>query len=110
MFIYQVIPGPYFSVFSPNTGKYGPEITPYLDTFHAVILFSIFIRDSFSIFSKTKFASYADDSTLYLIERNIIDTTDKLELASNELVHWFSKNKMKSNSDMLHLLTSLTLS
>ena len=21
---------------SPNTGKYGPEITPYLDTFHAV--------------------------------------------------------------------------
>ena len=22
--------------FSPNTGKYGPEITPYLDTFHAV--------------------------------------------------------------------------
>ena len=27
---------PYFSVFSPNTGKYGPEITPYLDNFHAV--------------------------------------------------------------------------
>ena len=24
------------SVFSPNTGKYGPEITPYLDTFHTV--------------------------------------------------------------------------
>ena len=32
------------SVFSPNTGKYGPEIAPYLDTFHVVevilILFS----------------------------------------------------------------------
>ena len=32
--------GPYFPEFglefSPNTGKYGPEITPYLDTFHAV--------------------------------------------------------------------------
>ena len=27
----------YLSVFRPNTGKYGPEITPYLDTFHAVI-------------------------------------------------------------------------
>ena len=26
----------HLSVFSPNTGKYGPEITPYLDTFHAV--------------------------------------------------------------------------
>ena len=29
--------GPHFPVFSPNTGKYGPEKTPYLDTFHAVI-------------------------------------------------------------------------
>ena len=26
----------YLSVFSPNAGKYGPEITPYLGTFHAV--------------------------------------------------------------------------
>ena len=26
----------YLSVFSPNAGKYGPEITPYLDTFHVV--------------------------------------------------------------------------
>ena len=33
---YRVISGPYFPVFSPNVGKYGPEITPYLDTFHAV--------------------------------------------------------------------------
>ena len=31
-----VFPGPYFPVFSRNTGKYGPEKTPYLDTFHAV--------------------------------------------------------------------------
>ena len=29
---------PYISVFSSNAGKYGPEKTPYLDTFHAVIL------------------------------------------------------------------------
>ena len=26
----------YLSVFSPNTGKYGPEKNLYLDTFHAV--------------------------------------------------------------------------
>ena len=25
-------------VFSPNTGKYGPEITPYLDTFQTVLV------------------------------------------------------------------------
>ena len=29
---------PYLSVLSPNAGKYAPEKTPYLDTFHAVIL------------------------------------------------------------------------
>ena len=28
--------GLYFPVSSPNTGKYGPGKTPYLDTFHAV--------------------------------------------------------------------------
>ena len=33
-----VISGPYFPVFGPNTGKYEPEITLYLDTFHAVFL------------------------------------------------------------------------
>ena len=26
----------HLSVFSPNAGKYGPEMTPYLDTCHAV--------------------------------------------------------------------------
>ena len=31
-------PVPYFPVFSPNTGKYGPEKPPYLDNFYAVII------------------------------------------------------------------------
>ena len=33
---YGGISGLYFPIFSPNTGKCGPEITPYLDTFHVV--------------------------------------------------------------------------
>ena len=33
---YGVISRPHFLIFSPDTGKYGQEITPYLDTFHAV--------------------------------------------------------------------------
>ena len=33
---YGVFSGPSFPVFSPKAGKYGPEKTPYLDTFHAV--------------------------------------------------------------------------
>ena len=33
---YGVISGTCFPVSGLNTGKYGPEITPYLDTFDAV--------------------------------------------------------------------------
>ena len=32
---YGFIFGPYFPVFGLKTGKCGPKITPYLDTFHA---------------------------------------------------------------------------
>ena len=28
----------FWSIFSPNTGKYGPKITPHLDTFYAVFI------------------------------------------------------------------------
>ena len=31
----------YLSVFSPNAGKYGPEKTPYLDTFHVVYVVKV---------------------------------------------------------------------
>ena len=34
---YGVFSDPYFPVFGLNTGKYGPEKTTNLDTFHAVI-------------------------------------------------------------------------
>ena len=33
---YGVISSPYFPVLGLITGKYGPEIIPYLDTFHGV--------------------------------------------------------------------------
>ena len=33
---YGVFSGPYFPVFSPNTGKHVPEKIPYLGTFRAV--------------------------------------------------------------------------
>ena len=33
---YGFISGPYFPVFGLDTGKYGPEVTPYLDNFQAV--------------------------------------------------------------------------
>ena len=33
---YGTISDPYFPLLGLNTGKYGPEITPYLNTFQAV--------------------------------------------------------------------------
>ena len=35
--------GPYFPEFGSNTGKYGPEKTPHLDTFHAVNIHQMII-------------------------------------------------------------------
>ena len=34
---YGAFSGPYFPAIALNTGKYGPEKTPELDTFHAVV-------------------------------------------------------------------------
>ena len=51
---YGVLSGPYFPVFGLNTGKYGPEKTSYLDTFHAVSVNTTYIekfQNSFSLSS-----------------------------------------------------------
>ena len=37
---YGVMSGSYFPVFWLNAGKYGPKITRYVDTFHAVTSYS----------------------------------------------------------------------
>ena len=49
---YGVFSGPRFSVFGLNTEKYGPEKTPYLDSFHSVLFtkqLHIFITSFFPI-------------------------------------------------------------
>ena len=48
----RVFSGPYLPVFGLNTGKYGPDKAPYLDTFHTVILFisaGPFFQEDFSL-------------------------------------------------------------
>ena len=63
---YGVASGQYFPVleleifvFSPNTGKYGTEITPYLNTFHEVSCFTVFsILLVFLLFFFILFSSY----------------------------------------------------
>ena len=41
---YEVFSGPYFPVFSLNTGKYGQEKSPYLHSFRAVLLFNFCLK------------------------------------------------------------------
>ena len=45
----------YLSVFSPNRGKYGPERTPYFDTFHTV-----------ETFNKLQFFIFGPNQCIYL--------------------------------------------
>ena len=62
---------PYFSIFSPNVGKYGPEKTPY------------FYLDNF-----TQCAHYADDSEKYV-------TVWAKHLCASERSYWvLSRNYM----------------
>ena len=53
---YGVISGQYFPVFELNTGKYGPEITPYLDIFHEVFFpwFFYFVQLTFCGIAREK--------------------------------------------------------
>ena len=52
------------------------------------------------------FASYADDSTLYVSSDSIVDLIRILENDSIKLFKWFSDNMMKANKDKCHLIVS----
>ena len=52
------------------------------------------------------FASYADDSTLYVSSDSIVDLIRILENDSIKLFKWFSVNMMKANKDKCHLIVS----
>ena len=47
---YGVISRPYVPVLGLNTGKYGREITPYLDTFHGLFHVDAFVKDHLTHF------------------------------------------------------------
>ena len=80
---------PYFysaiSVFSPNTGKYGPENTPYLDIFHTV---------SINVFAFRQFYYTYENCTHHeLLKRKklcISILISLLKIMRNILKHYFS--------------------
>ena len=51
-------------------------------------------------------ASYADDSTPYVVGNNIKDVIIKLQNASLALFQWLYDNQMKANPDKSHFICS----
>ena len=80
MFKYGVLSGLYFPVFGLNTGKYGPEKTPYLDTFHVVSDSKIELQRKNVVIhylnSQLNFKS-TDNSLSSSVTRNLNDTSNQ---------------------------------
>ena len=49
-------------------------------------------------------ANYADDNTIYAVERNLDDLLKTLEQETTLILNWFKVNEMKSNDDKCHLI------
>ena len=70
---YGVFSGLYFPVFGLNTVKYGPEKTPYLDTFHSVIISKVlFINYQSSNYSIRFTCKHFEKSSKSLREKGSI--------------------------------------
>ena len=66
---YGVFSVPYFPVFSPNTGKYGPEKTPYLDTFYTVKMILTVLRSFFRKYKSSIFQCFVFELLFLNFER-----------------------------------------
>ena len=69
------------------------------------ILLDIFLVDVFFVVGDIDIASYADDSTPFIVENNIDTVIAYLEV-SDALFNWFKNNLLKNNVDKCHVLVS----
>ena len=70
------------------------------------LLFHVFLVDLFFTVNDIDIASYADDSTPYMIADDVDGLITSLEQESNGSFEWFKNNLLKSNADKCHLLVS----
>ena len=61
------------------------------------LLFNIFMCDIFLILKTTYFTGCADDNVQFAVRDNITVVIKALEKIAENLVNWFSNNKMKLN-------------
>ena len=60
----------------------------------------------FYFIKDTNIANYADDSTLYTVERNMEDLLNTLENETSSILNWFRMNEMKPNDDKCLLIVT----
>ena len=71
-----------------------------------LLLFNIFLCDLLFIINETDFASYADDSTLYVVGNNIKNVIINLQNVSLTLFQWSHDNQKKGKPDKCHFICS----
>ena len=92
---YGVFSGPCFPVFSPNTGKYRPEETPYLDTFHAMIENNwqyYLLAHLYNFYTYILFSDLFIDSYVYLFMYFLFYSLSYTEKATESKVYDFVIN------------------
>ena len=72
------------------------------------LLFNIHLCYLFYFLENTDIPSYADDNTLYSVQKNRETVINTIETSSQVLIDWFSDNFMKANSGKSNLLMSGT--
>ena len=72
----------------------------------APLLFNIHLCDLFYFLEDLDIASYADDTTIYMVSEKKESVITALETSSSLLFGWFNNNFMKANSDKGHLIMS----
>ena len=70
------------------------------------LLFHIFLVDLFFEVKDIDVASYADDSTPFIVQNNIDNVIASLEQVSDALFNWFKKIRLKNNVDKRDVLVN----
>ena len=74
------------------------------------LLFNIFLMDLFLTVDNIPFASYADNTTPYMVGNSIENIMQEIEIASKKMLHWLGINAMKGSEAKCHLLSNVKTS
>ena len=70
------------------------------------LLFNIFINDIFLFLENTQIANYADDNSIYAVEKDVLTLLQTLERETFNVLNWFKLNEMISNISKCHLIVT----